>query len=148
MRLYALCAMPFALAACAFEPTGPGGPDDDPGLPDPGIPADVDAAPVDQPPDPTPPPPDPPMPPPTVICRLEGPMLGVAGVKVTAFNRTYTFESWETSGSGAIVGFTLSGPAQVRYEVRTTIDRHNGESLIYSDDETITRVDFCSGFDD
>ncbi|HUQ07076.1 MAG TPA: hypothetical protein VM261_31505 [Kofleriaceae bacterium] len=152
MRLYVLCAVPFAVAvaACAFEPNGPGGPDDDPGLPDPGIPSDVDAAPVEQPPDdPTPLPPDPPLPEaPTVWCRVEGTNLGVVGVKVMASNRTYTFESWQTGAGGAVVGFTLTGPADVRYEVRTSTDRHNGTALIYSGEERIMRVDFCVSFDD
>ena len=147
MRLYVLCAMPFAaaLVACAFEPSGPDGPIDDPGLPDPGIPADVDAAPVDPPPDPPPPPPPAA---PTVSCRVEGDHLGVVGLKVTAFTRTYTFESWQAGAGSAFVGFTLSGPASVRYEVRTSTARHQGDSLVYSGDERITRVDFCAGFDD
>jgi hypothetical protein len=151
MRLYVLCAMTFAaaLAACAFEPTGP---IDDPGLPDPGIPSDVDAGvPVEQPPDnPAPPPSDPPLPPeaPTVSCRVEGELLGVVGVKVTAFSRTYTFESWQTGAAGAVVGFTLTGPANVSYEVRTSTERLEGESLVYSGEERIMRVDFCSSFDD
>jgi hypothetical protein len=147
--------MPFAaaLAACAFEPTGPVGTDEDPGPPDPGISSDVDAAPVDQPPDdPTPPMPPPPEPPPpeapTVSCRVEGEHLGVVGLKVTVFNRTYTFESWEASASGALVGFTLTGPSNVRYEVRTSTERHEGESLVYSGDQRIMRVDFCVSFDD
>ena len=139
MRLYVLCAMPFAaaLAACAFEPNGPGGPED-PGLPDPGIPSDVDAAPVDLPPDA-----------PTVTCRVEGPNIGVVGVKVTVFNRVYTFDSWQTDAGGAVVGFILTGPtSNVEYEVRTSTARHEVESLVYSGDERIMRVDFCVSFDD
>src|SRR5689334_13612967 len=131
MRLYVLCAMSFA--ACAFEPSGPSDPGDDDVQPDPGIPTDVDAGVVEQPPDPTPPDPIPPTPP-TLVCRIEGDNLGIVGAKVTAGTREYTFVSWDANASGAYTGFQLEGPTgNLRYEVRTTTDRHTGDSLVYSD---------------
>lgn len=143
MRLYVLCAM--TLAACAFEPTGPYDPGDE-GTPDPGIPSDVDAGFVGEPPvDPTPPEP---LPPPTVQCRLDGANLGIVGAVVRFGNRSYTFAAWETSASGEPIGFTLTGPANVRYEVRTDGDRQMVESLVYQGTDRITRVDFCVDFDD
>lgn len=143
MRLYVLCAT--ILSACAFEPSGPGDPGD-PGTPDPGIPGDVDAAVAGEPPvDPTPP--DPPQPP-TVECRLEGEHLGIVGATVEVGSRTYVFASWQTSPQGSPIGFTLSGPSQVRYEVRTEADRDFGDTLVYEGTDRITRVDFCVSFDD
>jgi len=149
MRLYVLCAM--TLAACAFEPTGGPGEPEDPGQPDPGVVPDVDAGVVEQPPD-NPPPPDPPPPPPpeppTLTCRIDGENLGIVGAKVEAgSNRTYTFEQWQTNAAGAIVGFTLSGPANnLRYEVRAGDERHMGDTLVYEGNERISRVDFCVSF--
>ena len=133
MRLYVLCAI--SLAACAFEPGGPTEPDDDP-LPDPGIPADVDAAVVD---DPTPP--DPP-PAPPIQCRVENENLGVVGLQVMGTQGLFTFQAWKL-GHGKPVGFTLTGPANVRYEVRTTRDQRMIEALVYDGRDEITRVDFC-----
>jgi hypothetical protein len=146
MRLYVLCAM--SLAACAFEPSGPLDPGDDVGEPDPGINGDVDAANVVDPPSPdaAPSPPDaPPTPePPTLDCRIEGDNLGIVGAKVTAGTREYTFVSWDANAAGAYTGFRLEGPAgNLRYEVRTSTDRHTGDTLVYSGNERITRVDFC-----
>jgi len=129
------------LAACAFEPTGPNGPGDE-GTPDPGIPSDVDAGVVGEPPvDPTPPPP-------TFACRLDGANLGVAGVVVTAANLSYTFATWKTWASGEPIGFTLTGPPDVTYEVRTGRARQMIQSLVYQGTAAITRVDFCVSFDD
>lgn len=146
MRLYVLCAM--TLAACAFEPTGPHDPGDE-GTPDPGIPSDVDAGVVGEPPvDPTPPDPPPAPEPPTVACRIEDAHLGIDGLRARVGGRTYTFASWQRSPQGESIGFTLTGPANVRYEVRTTDDRRMVESLVYEGIDSITRVDFCVGFDD
>lgn len=141
MRLYVLCAMTFA--ACAFEPTGGPGEPDDPGQPDPGVISDVDAAVVEQPPG-DPPPPPPPSPP-TLTCRIDGDNLGIVGAKVEAgSNRTYTFEQWRTNASGAIVGFTLSGPTNnLRYEVRAGDERQMVDALAYDSSSPISRVDFC-----
>lgn len=146
MRLYVLCAM--TLAACAFEPTGPHDPGDE-GTPDPGIPSDVDAGFVGEPPvDPTPPDPPPTLDPPTVLCRIEGQHLGVDGLRARAGSRTYTFASWQRSPQGEPIGFTLTGPSNVRYEVRTEGDRDFGDTLVYAGTAVITRIDFCVDFDD
>ncbi|MBZ0232716.1 MAG: hypothetical protein K8M05_10335, partial [Deltaproteobacteria bacterium] len=69
--------------------------------------------------------------PPTVECRLEGEHLGVVGATVVVGSRTYVFASWQTSPQGSPIGFTLSGPSQVRYEVRTEADRDYGDTLVY-----------------
>jgi hypothetical protein len=128
-----------SLAACAFEPSGPLEPGDDDVEPDPGIPTDVDAGVVEQPPDP--PPPDP-LPPPTVECRVEGDNLGIVGLQVISPRGTYTFDRWEKS-HGNLVGFTLTGPDNARYEVRTDHDHFMIDSLVYSGEATVMRVDFC-----
>ena len=139
MRLVSVYLL--GLAACAFEPGGPGEPEDE-GRPDPGLPADVDGS-VPTTPDPPPPPPPPPM----VDCRVERANLGVVGLRVTAEMRTYVVEAWQAD-SGVLVGFTLSGPDDVRYEVRTERDRYWSESMLWTVPggrrEAITRVDFCA----
>jgi hypothetical protein len=85
---------------------------------------------------------------PTVECRVEGEHLGVVGLKVTTWNRTYTFSAWETSSVGAVVGFTLTGPSSnLRYEVRADDERFMGDSLVYSGEDRISRVDFCVSFE-
>ena len=135
-----------ALAACAFEPGGPGEPDDE-GTPDPGIPGDVDGA-VPTTPDPPPPPP-----PTMVTCRVDGANLGVAGLVVVTPQGTHTFQGWVTSTSGGLVGFSIAGSSVVRYEVRTDRDRYWSENQIWNvpnggggvQSETITRIDFCAG---
>jgi hypothetical protein len=146
MRLYVLCAI--SLGACAFEPSGPLDPGDDVGQPDPG--GDVDAANVVDPPSPdaAPSPPDAPPPPepPTLTCRIEGENLGIVGAKVTAGTRQYTFISWDANAAGAYTGFRLQGPSSnLRYEVRTANNSHTGDTLVYTDNERIMRVDFCVG---
>jgi hypothetical protein len=147
MRLYVLCAM--SLAACAFEPSGPLDPGDDVGQPDPGMSGDVDAANVVDPPSPdaAPSPPVDAPEPPTLLCRIEGGDIGIVGAKVTTdTNREYTFLSWDTNAAGAYTGFRLQGPSSnLRYEVRTANDTHTGDTLVYTDNERIMRVDFCVG---
>ncbi len=135
------------LAGCAFEPGGPGGPADDPGLPDPGIDPELDAGVVTQPP--LPPPPR------TVACRVDGADLGVVGLQVTSPIGTYGFESWQAASNGDLVGFTLAGPAGVHYEVRTGRTRFWSELMLWTHPELasglaepITRVDFCASPDE
>jgi hypothetical protein len=86
-----------------------------------------------------------------VNCRVDGANLGVVGVRVTARQRTYVVEAWQ-SDSGVLVGFTLSGPDDVRYEVRTERDRYWSEAMLWTVPggrlEAITRVDFCAEPDD
>jgi hypothetical protein len=122
-----------SLAACAFEPGGPGdpgpGPDPDPPL------ADVDGGSV------TPTPPAP------VKCRVDGPNLGVVGLTVEVPDQgVWRFDSWTVTPGGELVGFTLSGPDDPRYEVRADDDRYWGRGMIFvvPEAESITRVDFCA----
>jgi hypothetical protein len=63
---------------------------------------------------------------------------------------SYRFESWQTLVGGELVGFTLSGPAGVRYEVRADEDRFWASTLLWShpdlpaDADAISRIDFCA----
>ena len=59
-----------------------------------------------------------------------------------------------TAANGDFVGFTLSGPATVRYEVRAGQERFISETLTWqhpalpADTPNLSRVDFCVSFDD
>lgn len=130
---HAVAASLVSLAACAFEPSGPGdlgpGPDPDPPL------ADVDGGAV------TPTPPAP------VECRVEGPNLGVVGLTVEVpGGGTWRFESWQALPSGEPAGFTLSGPPNPSYEVRADRDRFWVTEMVFvvPRDKAISRVDFCA----
>lgn len=125
-----------SLGACAFEPSGPGEPSPiDPDEPD--GPADVDAG-VEPPPPTT-----------TVVeCKVEGANLGVVGLVVEVPGQgRYRFESWQDDGDGGWIGFTISGPLAVRYQVRADEDRFWGQTMVWThpgqDPDGITRVDFC-----
>jgi len=130
-----------SLGACAFEPSGPGDPGPGPD-PDPPLPADVDAG-------VTPPPP-----PPVVDCRAEGGNLGIVGLIVDVPEQgMYRFDSWQVTPAGELVGFTLSGPPEPRYEVRADDDRFEGREMLWvhpqlasGGADAITRVDFCADF--
>jgi hypothetical protein len=137
MRRVVLLAL-VSLAGCAFEPSGPGDPDPiDPGEPD--DPLYVDAGVV----------PPPPPPPPTTECRVEGPNLGVVGLMVSAPGQgIYRFDSWQLDNDGDPIGFVMSGPSTVRYQVRADEARFIADTLVWTHPSTepdaITRIDFCA----
>jgi hypothetical protein len=133
-----------SLGACAFEPSGPGEPSPiEPDEPD--GPANVDAG--DEPTT---------TPPPTttiVECRVEGANLGLVGLVVEVPGQgAYRFESWQDDGDGEWIGFAISGPIDVRYQVRADEERFWGETMAWTypgpDPDGITRIDFCATPDD
>jgi hypothetical protein len=134
---HAIVASLVSLAACAFEPSGPGdlgpGPDPDPPL------ADVDGGAA------TPTPPAP------VDCRVQGPDLGVVGLTVAGPQGVWRFDGWQVTPGGDLVGFVISGPPDPRYEVRADDDRFWGRDMFWvhpelsrGDAEPIERIDFCA----
>jgi hypothetical protein len=128
------------VAACAFEPGGDPGGTGNPESPDAAPSPDVDAA--------TPPPLGR-----VVSCRVEGSDLGVVGLVVDAGAAgQFRFERWNTAPGGELIGFALSGPTVVQYEVRAGRDRFWGQSLTWlhpdlldGDPKPISRVEFCGG---
>lgn len=92
----------------------------------------------------------------TASCRVDGALLGVAGVLVTGGSTTFTIDAWLPwdGHDGAFVGFTLSDDAAaMRYQVRAG-DRYDGEGVTWvhpelADDpdrvRAISRIDFCGG---
>jgi len=127
------------MAACAFEPGGDPGPGDpaDPDGPldpsDPGVDAGT-ATPLR-----------------TVRCRVEGPDLGKLLMIDAEPMGTYEVVSWQTVPGGALVGFTLRGPAEVHYEVRTGRTKFWGQALTWTHPQLadgpvtpISRVDLCA----
>ena len=114
--------------ACEFVPGGEAG--DPAGQPDAASP---DPAPVD------------------VVCRVEGPRLGVVGLRVQTGAIVVTFESWmaRSNRPDELIGFTLApSAAGVRYEVRTDRHTYQTEGLTWEIPDgrgspEIDRIDFC-----